>query len=99
MGFMAGPTSPDPIGDEQMEPTMSTVFKAMGELSVAAHRADVAEPRMVLEFATYDALVRFERQMLQDTHEVAFQLSPAPGKAFARPIKYAGVELVLSVRS
>lgn len=78
---------------------MSTVFKAMGELSVAAHRADASEPRMVLEFPNDTALRKFERQMLQDTHEVAFQISPAPSRALGKPIKYAGIELVLSVRA
>ena len=78
---------------------MSTVFKAMGELSVAAHRADVPEPRMVLEFPTYDSYLRFERQMMQDTHEVATQMDPPPARALGKTIKYAGITLVLAVRA
>lgn len=78
---------------------MSTVFKAMGELSVAAQRAGTAEPRMVLEFSAYDDLRRFEMQMMKDTHDVAFQIDPAPARALGRPIKYMGVEVVLSLRN
>ena len=78
---------------------MSTVFKALGELSVAAHRADVSEPpRVVLEFASIEDFARFERQMLHDMHEVAFQVSPSPGQALGKKITYAGIELALSVR-
>jgi hypothetical protein len=54
---------------------------------------------MVLEFPTQDAYLRFERQMMQDTHEVATFIDPPPAKALGRTIKYAGVSLVLCIRA
>jgi hypothetical protein len=77
---------------------MSTVFKAAGELSVAAHRANAPEPRMVLEFRSYDAMRKFEDQMRQDTHELVDRLTMVRDDTLPKVMKYMGVEIVLSVR-
>ena len=78
---------------------MSTVFKAMGEIAVAAHRADVPEPRMVLEFSDYTSFRKFESQMRQDSHEIVERLSFRMDNDVKKVIRYMGVDLVLALRA
>jgi hypothetical protein len=77
---------------------MSTVFTAVRELSEAAFLANVSPPRMVLEFATYESLRKFEGKMLQDHRAVAADIQFQDVRWPLRRLTWMGVELVLSVR-